>query len=40
VDIKNNENKLPVDLTKDPEVAALLRQAGKIKNNNKTLFYG
>lgn len=29
VDIRNNENKLAVDLTKDPEVAALLREAGE-----------
>ena len=28
VDIRNNENKTAVELTKDPEVATLLRQAG------------
>ncbi|KAK7489244.1 hypothetical protein BaRGS_00019496 [Batillaria attramentaria] len=30
VDIRNNENKLPVDLTKDAEVAALLREAAGV----------
>ncbi|BFZ01874.1 hypothetical protein BsWGS_04913 [Bradybaena similaris] len=33
VDIKNNEGKLPVDLTKDPEVAALLRQAAGVQSS-------
>ena len=28
VDLRNNEKKLPCDLAKDPEVAALLREAG------------
>lgn len=28
VDIKNNEGRLPLDLTKDPECAALIKQAG------------
>lgn len=28
VDIKNNEGRLPLELTKDPECAALIKQAG------------
>ena len=28
VDLRNNDKKLPSDLTKDPEVAAMLREAG------------
>ena len=28
MDLRNNEKKLPCDLAKDPEVAALLREAG------------
>uniref|UniRef100_A0A0B7AHD2 Osteoclast-stimulating factor 1 n=1 Tax=Arion vulgaris TaxID=1028688 RepID=A0A0B7AHD2_9EUPU len=33
VDLQNNEGKLPVHLTKDPEVAALLRQAAGIQSS-------
>ena len=28
MDLRNNDKKLPTDLTKDPEVAAMLREAG------------
>ena len=28
IDLKNNDNKRPLDLTKDPEVAVILREAG------------
>ena len=30
-DVKNNENKTPYDLAKEPETAALLQHAGKTK---------
>jgi ankyrin repeat protein len=33
VDLRNNENKLPIDLTKDPEVAAALRQAAGVQSS-------
>ncbi|XP_005098482.1 osteoclast-stimulating factor 1 [Aplysia californica] len=36
VDIRNNENRLPVDLTKDPEVAAQLRQAAGVQASRYT----
>lgn len=40
VDIRNNENKLPVDLTKDPEVAALLREAAGVRASRYSDDYG
>lgn len=40
VDVKNNEGKLPVDLTKDAEVAALLRQAAGVQASRYTDDYG
>ncbi|PVD19643.1 hypothetical protein C0Q70_20133 [Pomacea canaliculata] len=40
VDIRNNENKLAVDLTKDPEVAALLREAAGVRASRYCNDYG
>lgn len=40
VDIRNNEKKLPVDLTKDPDVAVLLREAAGVQSSRYDNDYG
>ncbi|KAK7115608.1 osteoclast-stimulating factor 1-like [Littorina saxatilis] len=40
VDLRNKEDKLPVDLTKDPEVASLLRQAAGVQASRYKDDYG
>ncbi|KAL8602302.1 Osteoclast-stimulating factor 1 [Nucella lapillus] len=39
VDLRNNEKKLPVDLTKDPEIAAQLREAAGVQSSRYTEDY-